>query len=141
LSVQDVISHGASDILGATLPSTLAFAANHDGGQASLGAAVASGGSTASGNSAVQSTAGASQSVTQQGTTYEPFNAAAGQVLDAFVRQNTFEVLTSNNNVVLFDTNAADFSSPYLVARTWSMSDGSTISIVGILPHNLAAVA
>jgi len=50
-------------------------------------------------------------------------------------------VLTSNNNVVLFDTNAADFSGPDFISRTWSMSDGSTISIVGTVPHNLAVMA
>jgi hypothetical protein len=132
LSVQDVISHGASDVFGSALPPTLSLAAGHDGGQV---IPTTDSQTTVTGNAPVVST----PSVSQQGTIYEPFNAAASQTLDAFVRQNNFEVLTSNNNVVLFDTNAADFSSPDLVTKTWSMSDGSTITVVGILPH--AAVA
>jgi hypothetical protein len=139
LSVQDVINHGASDVLGAVLPSSLSVA-NHDSGQLATTTAVTPSGSTAADNSAVLSTASVH---TQLATTYQPFDAAANQAINAFVAQNNFEVLTANNNVVLFDTNAADFSShnPNLVERTWSMPDGSTISIVGILSHNYVAVA
>ena len=141
LSVQDVISHGASDVFGSALFSPVAGSAGHNdvvgGGQLAPTAII-----SASYNPVAESTASVPQSLpSPQGTAYEPFNAAANEILDAFVRQNTFEVLTSNNNVVLFDTNAADFSSPDLIARTWSMFDGSTISIVGAVPHNLAVLA
>jgi hypothetical protein len=140
LSVQDVINYGASDVLGSTLPSSLSVVANHDSGQPASTTAVTSSGSTTADNSAVAAQAPVH---TQQATTYQPFNAAATQVINAFVAQNSFEVLTANNNVVLFDTKASDYSShnPNLVELTWSMPDGSTISIVGILSHNSVAVA
>ena len=139
LSVQGVISHGASDVLGSALPSPVVEAAGHSDGSGGVPVAT----TVASASPVVGSTASPPQSTAPslQGTTYEPFNAAAGEILDAFVRQNTFEVLTSNNNVVLFDTHAADFSGPDFISRTWSMSDGSTISIVGTVPHSLAASA
>jgi hypothetical protein len=139
LSVQDVINHGASDVFGSTLPSSLSVVANHDSGQpASTTAATSSGSTTADNSAAAQAPVH-----TQQATTFQPFNAAATQVINAFVAQNSFEVLTANNNVVLFDTNASDYSShnPNLVELTWSMPDGSTISIVGILSHHFVAVA
>ena len=148
LSVLDIIGHGTSDVFGSALPSTVLAVAGHseglDGGQVAT-TAVPQSGSSASSNSAVVSTASVSPTQSpapsQQATTYEPFNAAANEILDAFVRQNNFEVLTSNNNVVLFDTKTSDFSSHDFVTRTWSMSDGSTISVVGIVPHNLAIMA
>ena len=138
LSVQDVINYGASDVLGSTLPSSLSVVANHSGQPASTTAATSSGSTTADNSAAAQAPVH-----TQQATTYQPFNAAATQVINAFVAQNSFEVLTANNNVVLFDTNASDYSShnPNLVELTWSMPDGSTISIVGILSHHFVAVA
>jgi hypothetical protein len=142
LSVQDVINHGASDVFGS--PSKFSVVAGSNDGQ------VAPMAQAPSENSAVSSTASSAGSTSASGVThtiiqpaaaYELFNANATKILDAFVQQNTFEVLTSNINVVLFDTKASDFSSPDVVARTWSMFDGSTISIVGILPHNIAALA
>jgi hypothetical protein len=138
LSVQDVISYGASDVFGsAPTPPIVAVASHSDG--ADSGQLVPTAITSVSSNSVVGPIASVSPS--SPAPAYEPFNSAASEILDAFVRQNTFEVLTSNNHVVLFDTNASDFSSPDFIARTWSMSDGSTISIVGSVPHNLAVLA
>jgi hypothetical protein len=75
--------------------------------------------------------------------TYQAFDASASQVLGAFVSQNAHNIdeVVSTNHVLLFDTNPSDFSSPDYAIKTWSMTDGSTISIIGLLPHNLMAQA
>jgi hypothetical protein len=135
LSVQDVISHGASDVFGSA--SKFSVVAGSNDGASSENPAV----STTASSAGSISASGVTHTIIQPAAAYELFNANTTKILDAFVQQNTFEVLTSSINVVLFDTKASDFSSPDLVARTWSMSDGSTISIVGTLPHNIAVLA
>jgi hypothetical protein len=138
LSVQDVINHGVADVFGAALFFPAIGPDGHSDGPGGALLAVSGSPSPAvdfAGSAPPPSLGSA------HGLSYEAFNSAANELLDAFVRQNNFEVLTSNNNVVLFDTNAADFSSPDLIHRTWAMFDGSTISIVGIVPHNLAMLA
>ena len=51
------------------------------------------------------------------------------------------EVAFSGANVVIIDTNVADAKSPDFGVMTWDMSDGSTVSIVGILPSSLHAAS
>jgi hypothetical protein len=52
--------------------------------------------------------------------------------------QNTpsFEVAVSGSNVLIVDTNVADAKSPDYGILTWDLSNGSTLSIVGIIPHH-----
>ncbi|AVT82963.1 hypothetical protein [Rhodopseudomonas palustris] len=71
------------------------------------------------------------------GDKYELFDQDANLLLSAFIRENNFEVIRSGKNFVLFDTDAADFAKPDLVVKTWEMHDGSTMSIVGQIPHDM----
>ena len=51
------------------------------------------------------------------------------------------EVTVSGANVVIIDTNIADASSAHFGVLTYDMSDGSTLSIVGIIPSHFQATA
>ena len=50
----------------------------------------------------------------------------------------SFEVAVSGSNVLIVDTNVADAKSPNFGILTWDLSNGSTLSIVGIIPHHHA---
>jgi hypothetical protein len=52
-----------------------------------------------------------------------------------------YEITVSGANVVILDTNASDVKSGHFSVETFSMSDGSTLSIVGIIHHPLALSA
>jgi hypothetical protein len=62
--------------------------------------------------------------------------------LNAFL-QNTpsVEVDVVGSHLIIIDTNPADTKSADFGIETWQMSDGSTLSIVGIIPHHHAASA
>jgi hypothetical protein len=49
-----------------------------------------------------------------------------------------YEITVSGGNVVVVDTNVSDVLSVHFSVETFSMSDGSTLSIVGIIQHPLA---
>jgi hypothetical protein len=51
----------------------------------------------------------------------------------------TYEVAVSGSNVTIVDTNLSDAASPDFGVLTWHLSDGSTLSIVGIIPHHHAS--
>jgi hypothetical protein len=52
-----------------------------------------------------------------------------------------YEITLSGANVVILDTNVSDMKSGHFSVETFGMSDGSTLSIVGILHHPLALSA
>jgi hypothetical protein len=52
-----------------------------------------------------------------------------------------YEITVSGANVVILDTNGSDVRSGHFGVETFSMSDGSTLSIVGIIHHPLALSA
>jgi len=66
-----------------------------------------------------------------QSVNVHAFDAAADAIVNAFMRENKFEILNSDRNVVLFDLDSSHYSGSNLVVQTWAMNDGSTISIVG----------
>jgi len=64
------------------------------------------------------------------------------QTLEAFL-QNTksYEVDRSGAHIIIIDTNLADAKSAGFGVETWDMGDGSTLSIVGIIPHHHSVAA
>jgi len=73
-----------------------------------------------------------------------PSTASVERTLTAFLDNTpSYEVAMSGENVVIIDTNSADLKSAHYGVLTWDMSDGSTLTIMGILPHYhlLAAAA
>jgi hypothetical protein len=73
-----------------------------------------------------------------------PSTASIEKTLTAFLDDTpSYEVAMSGENVVIIDTNSADLKSAHYGVVTWDMSDGSTLTIMGILPHYhlLAAAA
>jgi hypothetical protein len=52
-----------------------------------------------------------------------------------------YEITMSGDNVVIVDTNASDVKSGHFSVETFNMSDGSTLSIVGIIHHPLTLTA
>ncbi len=149
LSVQDVIVAGATDLfgnsvarfltLGAQSPSSIEGPNSSSSGvPTSTSVSVVSVATSFASSNAVTSENAAS---TSQQAHYAAFDATASQLINAFASQNTYEVINSDHNYVLFDTDPSHFSSPDLVVKTWSMTDGSTITIVGQLPHDLAVLA
>jgi hypothetical protein len=49
-----------------------------------------------------------------------------------------FYVAVSGSNTTIVDTHLSDAASPDFGVLTWHLSDGSTVSIVGIIPHHHA---
>lgn len=63
------------------------------------------------------------------------------QTITAFLNHTPhFEIAVSGANVVIVDTNVADASLPEYGIQIFDMSDGSTLSIVGIVHHSALAV-
>jgi len=56
-------------------------------------------------------------------------------VQDFLQHTPAYDVTVSGQNVVIVDTNVADARSSDFGVRTWEMSDGSTLSVVGIISH------
>jgi hypothetical protein len=145
LSVRDLILAGATDLFGTDVPKVLTGGLNLLSVD-TLNTASEAQSTTASNAAATtvaplanSTAANASATVAMaQQRPFAAFDSSASQLIDAFARQNTFEVLRSDHNYVLFDTDPTHFVSPDLVIKTWAMTDGSTISIIGLLPHDLA---
>jgi hypothetical protein len=53
----------------------------------------------------------------------------------------SYEITVSGTNVVILDTNPSDLKSGGYSVETFNMSDGSTLSIVGIIHHPLSLSA
>ena len=61
------------------------------------------------------------------------------QTLEAFLHDTpSSEIIVSGSNVVIIDKNVSDASSPDFGVLTWDLHNGSTLSIVGIIPHHHA---
>lgn len=86
----------------------------------------------ASGSQGTASSAGASAGEVSQ----------VEQAVQAFLLDNpSYEITVSGLNVIIIDTNVADVKSPNFGSMSWDMSDGSTLSIVGIVPSHAHAIA
>jgi hypothetical protein len=60
--------------------------------------------------------------------------------VEAFLRNTpSYEITVSGSNVVVVDTKLSDASSPNFGVVSWDLHNGSTLSIVGIIPHHHAA--
>jgi hypothetical protein len=111
--------------------------------------------STASGGTALVSTPGTvevSQSVGQVTSNQAASNFAPGtpvlpvsqveHIVATFLASTpNYEIIVSGADVVIVDTNGADAKSSHFGVETFGMSDGSTLSIVGIIQHPLALSA
>ena len=62
-------------------------------------------------------------------------------MLNTFLQTNDWRGISTDHALIFYDQNASHFSSPDLVVRTWSLGGEDTVSIVGLLPHNLAILA
>jgi hypothetical protein len=64
------------------------------------------------------------------------------QTVESFLQDTPkFEITISGSNVVIIDTKLSDASSPDFGVLTWDLHNGSTLSIVGIIPHHHAPAA
>jgi hypothetical protein len=64
------------------------------------------------------------------------------QTVGAFLAHTpSFEITISGAHVIIIDTHYADAASPEFGIQTFDMSDGSTLSIVGIVPHSAVVIA
>ena len=52
-----------------------------------------------------------------------------------------FEMVISGTHVLVADTNVSDTRSSFYSAQTWDFSDGTTLTILGILTHTTTSVA
>lgn len=69
-------------------------------------------------------------------------DAQAMQAVSAFMHDTpSFEITLSGANVVIMDTHTADAKLPDYTLITFDMSDGSTLSIVGIIPSHAQLAA
>jgi hypothetical protein len=63
------------------------------------------------------------------------YDAAADSLVKAFVKTTvSLNVLSSSGNIILLDSDASAFAHQRFTVKTWALNDGSTLSIVGVLP-------
>jgi hypothetical protein len=68
------------------------------------------------------------------------FNQEAQSVIDAFFQETSaFKIETFGSSVLIEDTNASHFVPGHYGLETWQLQDGSTISILGVIPHSATA--
>jgi hypothetical protein len=80
--------------------------------------------------------------VAQSATQTASVDAQAMQVVAAFLHDTpAYEITLSGANVVIIDTHTADAKLPDFSVMTFDMSDGSTLSIVGIIPSHAQLTA
>jgi hypothetical protein len=143
LSLQGAINLAVVDVFGSAAPAILQTVTQHDPTITTQSIDAGTNPSqtpTVTSTSSIQPQPAAVLPIPVIETTYQAFDAAAGAIFNAFLQENRNNVdeVISNNHVLLFDTKTSDLSSPDFTVKTWSMPDGSTISIIGLLPHNLA---
>ena len=109
--------------------------------------------SQATSGQATSSQATSSQATSSQATSSQATsNSASGtpvlsdsqveHIVATFLASTpNYEITLSGANVVILDTNSSDLKSGHYSVETFSMSDGSTLSIVGIIQHPLALSA
>ena len=70
------------------------------------------------------------------------FDDAARIILDQFIHDTPqLKVEVAGNDFLLVDMDRSHYGSGQQVLETWTMSDGSTLSIIGIVPHHDAVLA
>jgi hypothetical protein len=59
--------------------------------------------------------------------------------VEAFLHNTpSYEIAISGSNFMIVDTKVSDAASPDFGVLTWDLNNGSTLSIVGIIPHHHA---
>jgi hypothetical protein len=149
----------AQPIVLTTNPETVDVALQQALQQAGLGPSVLhdsattdgpTGASTVSASS--QGTAVVSQPVSQAASGQATSSSASGSpvlsdsqvehIVATFLASTPdYEITVSGANVVIVDTNVSDEQAGHFSVETFNMSDGSTLSIVGIIHHPLALSA
>jgi hypothetical protein len=70
------------------------------------------------------------------------FNSLGDAVLQDFVHATAhFEVDILGKNIVVIDTDVSHITNSNFALQSWNMVDGSTLTIVGIIPHLVHATA
>ena len=70
------------------------------------------------------------------------FDAVANSLFITFLESTQhFEVDMFGKNIVVIDTNLSDSTHSNFGMQVWSMADGSTLTIVGIIPQAAHAVS
>lgn len=66
----------------------------------------------------------------------QSYDAAADSLVKAFVKTTvSLNVVTTSGNIILLDADTAAFSHHRFTVKTWALNDGSTLSIVGVMPE------
>ena len=64
------------------------------------------------------------------------------QTVEAFILNTpSHEIAVSGSNIMIVDTKLSDAASPHFGVLTWDLHNGSTLSIVGIIPQHHPAAA
>ncbi len=66
------------------------------------------------------------------------FDDTARRIVEQFIQDTPqIKVEVVGNDFLLVDMDRSHYGSGQQVLETWTMSDGSTLSIIGIVPHQL----
>ena len=155
LTASEISPFATPTVLLTTAPVPVNVALQQAFMQVGLGSAPSSGSALALGINDASSSGATTHPVTADVTAGPALAVASSQVAApnesiSFVVQEveqflastpSAEVTLSGANVVIIDTNVADAKSPHYGIMTFDMSDGSTLSIVGIMPSHLHAVS
>jgi hypothetical protein len=138
LAISDIPNSSIQPVVLASGTVPLSLALDQVSAQVGLGSTLPQN-STASDSTPSNSIALAANSA-QSGASISPSISQIMQTVEAFlVHTPSYEFAVSGSNYVIVDTKLSDASSPNFGVLTWDLSNGSTLSIVGIIPHHHAA--
>jgi hypothetical protein len=69
------------------------------------------------------------------------FDSLANAALQSFISTTHFEADVVGKNIVVIDTDVSHVANGHLSTQNWNTADGSTLTIIGILPHPAHPVA
>jgi hypothetical protein len=138
LAISDIPNSSIQPVVLASGTVPLSLALDQVSAQVGLGSTLPQN-STASDSTPSNSIALAANSA-QSGASISPSISQIMQTVEAFlVHTPSHEFAVSGSNFFIVDTKLSDASSPNFGVLTWDLSNGSTLSIVGIIPHHHAA--
>jgi hypothetical protein len=136
MSVPSIVLSANNDL---SLDSAILEAMSHLGPMPRFGSSAVSSGTTMSSSVPDSSLATATPSaivVNPIPQVPQNFNSLADTVLQDFVHATAhFEVDIVGKNIVVIDTDVSHITNSNFGLQSWNMADGSTLTIVGIIPH------
>jgi hypothetical protein len=137
LALSDIVSPSIRPIVLANGPVPLSLALEQVSAQVGFGSSLPQN-STASASESIQP-ASTEPTSTPPAISASPSIGQIIRTVEAFLHNTpSYEIAVSGSNFMIVDTKVSDAASPDFGVLTWDLNNGSTLSIVGIIPHHHA---